>query len=65
VSCDKQEEGLISSNNMIASCIKVSCDKQEERLISSNESVIDDTPEDERLKTINMNKDIFLSQEYY
>jgi hypothetical protein len=64
VSCDKQEEGLISSNNMIASCNKVSCDKQEEGLISSNESVIDDTPEDERLKRINMNKDIFLSQQY-
>jgi hypothetical protein len=49
---------------MIASCNKVSCDKQEEGLISSNESVIDDTPEDERLKRINMNKDIFLSQQY-
>ena len=53
-----------TSINIITTCSKVSCDKQEEGLISSNESVIDDTPEDERLKRINMNKDIFLSQQY-
>ena len=53
-----------TSINIIKTCSKVSCDKQEEGLISSNESVIDDTPEDERLKRINMNKDIFLSQQY-
>lgn len=53
-----------TSINIITTCNKVSYDKQEEGLFSSNESMIDDTPEDERLKTINMNKDIFLSQQY-